>query len=363
MTPTYTVQLPLPSTPWLALAWDGLEFLLHQWQRGFAEARHDMLFPQAQGFSGDREYHSGDVFQRALIADVLCDLNGLLPGQLTPMLSHEVAYLLSCQRATGGWSYFPTLPELPPDADDLAQVLQVLWRTQGPSMAAACEAPLAMLLEHNIHRDGSFETWILPRPPRTPEQELQTAWVQAAWGSGPDHGVMANLLYALALYDRDRFAPVIEAGVAYLQAQQQPEGHWLGSWYEGPYYVTYVCLRLLTLAAPTAGAIDPALDFLQRQQYPDGGWGISASDPLNTALALLGLACAKATPPPPASIAAALAYLQTCQAEDLAWEMQPFIRMELGRAQGQVRQVLFYGSRTITTALVVKAACSWHGCS
>ncbi len=34
---------------------------------GFAEARHRMSFPRAQGFSGDDDFHTTDVFQRALI--------------------------------------------------------------------------------------------------------------------------------------------------------------------------------------------------------------------------------------------------------------------------------------------------------
>ena len=35
--------------------------------------------------------------------------------------------------------------------------------------------------------------------------------------------------------------------------------------------------------------------------------------------------------------------------------------MELGRATGTVSHVLSYGSRTITTAFVLKAALAWHG--
>jgi hypothetical protein len=34
--------------------------------------------------------------------------------------------------------------------------------------------------------------------------------------------------------------------------------------------------------------------------------------------------------------------------------------MELGRASGQVYQILSYGSRTITSTFVMKAANAWH---
>ncbi|MFM6407359.1 MAG: hypothetical protein ACKPGT_22870, partial [Microcystis sp.] len=86
-------------------------------------------------------------------------------------------------------------------------------------------------------------------------------------------------------------------------------------------------------------------------------------DSLSTALSLLGLAAVAklgeseennnlATP--------ALSFLQSCQQPDKAWENCQFIRMEVGRATGQVYQILSYGSRTITSTFVMKAANAWH---
>jgi hypothetical protein len=56
----------------------------------------------------------------------------------------------------------------------------------------------------------------------------------------------------------------------------------------------------------------------------------------------------------------ALSFLQSCQQPDKAWENCQFICMELGRASGQVYQILSYGSRTITSTFVMKAANAWH---
>jgi squalene-hopene/tetraprenyl-beta-curcumene cyclase len=366
--PKFTLTLSAAENQWQQLAWDALRFIVGQWQLGFGEARHIMSFPHEQGFRSTDEYQYGDVFQRALIADALCDANEPSHNQLEPIIDYEVEYLTSARLSdVGGWSYFPELPELPPDADDLAQIIQVLLRSKRETAVADyCEAPLSALLHHNIHPDGSFETWILPpEGERTDEQRRQAEFVQGAWGTGPDNDVMANLLYALHLYDRGRFAGTIQRGVAYLEAHQQADGSWLSTWYHGPYYGTYVCLRLLTAAKPDSPAIRRALDFLRSRQRTDGGWGIDdRSDPLSTALSLLGLAIGQKCnhdPRDPDRAARALAYIQHSQEPDEAWPSCQFIRMEVGRATGRVQYVLSYGSRTVTTAFVMKAAIAWHG--
>jgi squalene-hopene/tetraprenyl-beta-curcumene cyclase len=365
--PKFTLTLPPAASEWQELSWDGLNFIIKQWQLGFGEARHIMVFPQEQGFSSSQEYQYGDVFQRALIADALCDVDEQLGGLLQPLLEQEVNYLLNCQRTTGigGWSYFPDLPELSPDADDLAQIMQVLLRLgHGAELVKLCETPLKFLLEDCAYPDGSFETWIIPQNQRTPEQENQAKWAKEAWGTGPDTDVIANLVYALWLYDSQRFSDQIKQGITYLESQQQADGSWLSSWYHGPYYGTYVCLRLLAATKPDSPAISRASNFLKTHQHSDGGWGLTEdSDSLSTALSLLGLATVAklggseennnlATP--------ALSFLQSCQQPDKAWENCQFIRMELGRASGQVYQILSYGSRTITSTFVMKAANAWH---
>ncbi|MEB3311171.1 MAG: hypothetical protein VKJ02_13155 [Snowella sp.] len=344
-----------------------LQFLAVQGQQGFAEAAHRMLFPQTQGFTSPQEEHQGDIFARALIADTLWDLREHFGEVWQPLIEQETNYLLSGQRQTGvgGWGYFPHLPELPPDADDLAQIMQVLLRSQRQDeVKNTCELPLAVLLKDNYYPDGSFETWIIPKNNRTPEQQLQDEWARLAWGTGPDPDVMANLLYALVLYDVERFSQVIEKGVTYLENQQKADGSWQSSWYHGPFYGTYVCLRLLALVRPLSPSLARGVNFLVGSQREDSGWGIEAvTDPLSTALALLGLAFAYPegkTLIHKDFIFQALSYLQECQQSDQSWPSCRFIRMELGRASGNIRAILFYGSRTITTAFVIKALLAWQ---
>ena len=356
--PKFTLRLPAAIDPWQQVAWDGLDFILRQWQLGFGEVRHIMSLPQSQGFSVSQEYHASDIFQRALIADALCDANELLHSQLQPWLDYEVNYLVNCRLTSGvgGWSYYPSVPEIAPDADDLGQVIQALLRSgHRDAVKEYCEPPLAILLRDNARPDGSLETWILPTHGRTPQQERQAEFNRAKWGVGPDNEVMANQLYALMLYKPLDFAETVQRGVAYLETQQEDDGSWVSKWYYGPYYGTFVCLRLFAAARPDSPTISRALQFLRRHQRPDGGWGLDeASDPLSTALALLGLAVAQAMSgdlQDHERAEQALTYLQSSQETDQGW---PSVRFICPRMDDP------YGSRTITSMYILKAAVAWH---
>ncbi len=365
--PKLSLTLPPAQNSWQQVAWDGLRFMIRQWQLGFGEARHIMFFPRTSGFRSAQECQYGDIFQRALITDVFCDANEVLSGQLHAVIDYETNYLLNSRRTSGigSWSYFPELPELPPDADTLAQVMQALLRSGHSTelIRQCCEAPLTVLLSDNYHANGSFETWIVPATDRTPEQEYEAEWIHRAWGEGADHDVMANLLYALSLYDPISFAKVIQRGVSYLESQQESDGSWLSTWYHGSYYGTFVCLRLLARVKPDSPAIQSALSFLRTHQLSDGGWGLkNQSDPLSTALSMLGLFFAHHPDKDSGDhvrVKKALGYLQSMQNEDKAWDQCPLIQMEIGRPQGLIQAVLSYGSQTVTTVFVTKAAILW----
>lgn len=364
--PALRLRLPPPEGPWQRTAWDALGHLLEQWQLGFGEARHLMGFPR-EVFSARHELQRGDVFQRAVIADALCDADEPLAGALRPVIDHEISYLLSRRGAArGGWSYFPDLPELPPDADDLGQIMQLLVRRdRREELGRHCAEPLAILLDDNHHRDGSFETWIIPAKDRTAEEELQARFASIAWGTGADAPVMANLLYALVLWDRARFSEPIRRGARYIQSQQHADGSWSSAWYRGPYYATYACVRLLRRVSPRSKEMRRAGEFLCRTQQADGGWGVAGpSNALDTALALAGLAMLAN-----AGESSALreraersrTYLCGSRLVEGSWPAVDFIRMDTGRASGTAAPILTYGSSTMTTTFVLKATLAWHG--
>jgi squalene-hopene/tetraprenyl-beta-curcumene cyclase len=363
----FELDLPSPRSAWQEIAWGALAYVVQQWNLGFGEARHIMEFPRELGFGGP-QHQRGDVFQRAIIVDALCDADKGCNGRLWPIVEHEVSYLLS-RRDPGrcGWRYFPELPELPADADDLAQIIQLLWRCgHHQDIRQHCMGPLSILLEENRHADGSFDTWIIPTSDRSSAERREAEFALKMWGVGPDLDVMANLLYALVLVDRDRYSEQIEEGAEYLVGRQNREGFWSSTWYHGPYYGTYVCLRFLSRVSPQREAVQLAVDFLRRQQKSDGGWGSGElSNALDTSLALLGLANLPTSRPASSEncdlASRALDYLRQCGSRDGSWPKCEFIRMDTGRAVGGPSRVLSYGSKTVTTAFVLKAAVAWHG--
>ena len=352
-------DLPAPRTEWQRLAWRGLELLLEEWQSAFRDAGHAMIFPHVLGFTGDRQRHYGDVFQRAIIADALCDADDALAGALRPVIQREVTYLVDCRlrQGVGGWSYFPTLPELPPDADDLGQVIQVLVRSGHTSLADAhAAAPLRVLLRDCTHADGSFETWIIPARHRTVEQEQQLDAARQKWGIGPDAEVMANLLYALMLYAAPRFVTECQRGAQFIERCQQPDGSWSCRWYFGPYYGTYACARFIRALRPDAESVAHAASFIRGSQRSDGSWSQptnNGGDALSTALALLALAATQRTGGVERQDAMramqARAWLEENGDGD-SWPSCSFIRPNALQS---------YGSRTMTTAYVMKAALAW----
>jgi squalene-hopene/tetraprenyl-beta-curcumene cyclase len=332
--------------------------LLVHARTGFREAAHAMFLPRFLGFSGSKDVYYGDVFQRALIADVLCDVDGAIGGVLYPLINAELDYLISRRSSVGigGWSYFPELPELAPDADDLGQVLTALVR--GGRRATALvyvSEPLRVLFSDCIHDDGSFETWIIPASERDLMQERQLAAARARWGTGADPEVVANLLYSLVLLGDRRFDAVCRRGASYLERSQHESGCWNARWYFGPYYGTYVCMRLLRLLRPTSESLVRGAEFIRRTQLVDGTWAQHASkagDPMSTALALLALAAVRngvVSARDSQRAERARAALDRRRKRG-GWASAPFIRPS---------GVHCYGSRTLTTAMVTKAALAW----
>jgi squalene-hopene/tetraprenyl-beta-curcumene cyclase len=225
-----------------------LEFLMTQFRLGFGEARHVMKFDLSR--TGVDNFESGDVFARAIIADCLLDATGLDPAALQPIVNDELDYLISVRRKTrvGGWAYFPDFRAVPADADDLAQVMIGLLRAgRTADIERYCTVPLSFLLTDCAKPDGSFETWIVPAVQVDDEERYERHCSDKYWGTGPDPEVVANLLYALWLYDRDKYSAVIERGCTYLERVQSDNGAWVSSWYHGPFFTVPMCARAFWL--------------------------------------------------------------------------------------------------------------------
>lgn len=349
------------SNAWEQLCFLALKHLLEEQAKGFPETRHTMPFPK-DTFQVEHDFQEGDVFQRALIADTLLDINPILGGSLTGIIKAESEYLLQTRRTTGigGWAYFPGLKELPTDADDLAQVMQVFIRYGFTKAFPYFDEPLEILLNEQANSDA-WETWILPNASKTDEQELQTLWINKAWGTGSDPEVVANLIYALVLFDKQRFAKDINRGIQFLLDNHEGQYRWKSTWYYGNYYGTYVAVRALCAANADKSVIEGVINFIEKSRLHNGSWGLEGKDgdALQTALALLALSIAKKHLEHSLDkywLTISYDYLQQTYTTQNGWPSEPFIQMPMGRPIGFVHTILTYESAAITNNYVAKAA-------
>lgn len=326
----------------------------------YSEARHRMVFPRAAGFSSEQELHVGEVFQRALIADALLDAERAGFRVDRTGLENDIATLVELRLPDGvrGWKYFPSLPELPADADDVAQVMQVLLRVEYTKLNELFDPLLAAMEKSSYHPDGSFETWIVNSHDRSPESELTTKFIHSYWGTGPDPEVMANMLYALWVYDRKRYRGRIDGAIQYLASCQLPTGSWPAGWYAGSYYSTFACARAFHAADPCHYALYRATRFLLETQHEGGGWGSGTANSGDTAYALR-TACLGGNEIVRPTIRQGCQFLVQHQEVDGAWPASDFIAMDTTRAREEVRgPVIVYRSKTITTAACLSALCA-----
>ena len=327
----------------------GLEYLITQWKKDFGEAKHLFKFPREQ-FHVQTVNQLGDIFSRAIILENLLHIQHVVDASLSQIIDYDITYILSRRRRdeVGGWAYFPDLMELPPDTDDLAQIMHVLLQLgRTDDVRRYCEPPLRVLLTHGVRDDGGIETWIVPRPPCTSEQRLQLEYIHRYWGHRVDVEVVANLVYALALYDYPRFRDVVDRAATYLEEAQHPNGSWFSTWYHGPFYGTWVVMRALRLVRPDSPALKAGRQFLLDARKSDGGWGLgdNVSDPLSTALALLALSLMGGKN---IDVRPAVDFLLVQQKQDGGWAAVPFIKMDISD------RIATYASRVITSAYVLR---------
>ncbi len=334
-------------------------YLLAQAEQQFAEVRHEMKFSRAAGFTGSSEEQSGDIFARATLANLFLDIAASAEtaewaAALRNLARREADYIAGARvrDRAGGWSYFPGLPELPPDADSLAAAL-CLFQRIAPEHIALCREPVELVLA-GADADGSFETWIVA-PTDAPSDRARMEWaIQNCWGTGADPDVLAHLYYALWLWAPDRYGEAVRRGAAKLIEMQQPDGNWRATWYVGPAYGTALALRLLRVAGMGGQARVRARRFLLEAQREDGSWGDEPSASLQTALSMAALSEAE---PGSSAIEAGRggAALQERQLADGSWPSSPWIQMEIGRATGKILHVATYRSATLTTAFCLRA--------
>jgi squalene-hopene/tetraprenyl-beta-curcumene cyclase len=232
----------------------------------------------------------------------------------------------------GGW-YFEFNNEFYPDVDDTAQVCLALSRVEHPNgryQHESVQRAINWVLSMQCRNGGwaSFDK---------DNDRMVFQYVPFA-----DHNAMLDpatvditgrVLEMLATYGYNKKHSAVKKAIQFLQKEQEPDGSWFGRW--GVNYIYGTALVLRGLEAVGVDEHEPyvqqAAEWLRMVQNPDGGWGetVGSYDDHNlkgqgestasqTAWAVLGLLSANDTRSD--SVARGIAYLLRTQKKDGSWE-------------------------------------------
>ncbi len=239
----------------------------------------------------------------------------------------------------GGWA-FEFVNQGYPDTDDTAIVILALDKA-GAGRDAIRKA--VRWLEGMRSSNGAWGSFDVDST-----RKLVTKIPFADFGETidpPTEDVTAHVLEALARLGYSPDHPVLSGAIQYLLRQQEPDGSWWGRWGVNHIYGIGAVLPALRSAglSPRHPAVQRAVEWLRRHQQPDGGWGETShtyddastrgngpSTPSQTAWALLGLLAAGLHDDP--ATAAGVRFLVDRQQPDGTWEEPDFTGTGFPRA-------------------------------
>jgi squalene-hopene/tetraprenyl-beta-curcumene cyclase len=154
----------------------------------------------------------------------------------------------------------------------------------------------------------------------------------------PTADVSARCISLLAQLGETPNSPVMRAGLDYLEREQEPDGSWFGRWGVNYVYGTWSVLCALNAAGLDAAApsVRKAANWLLSIQNEDGGWGEDCtsykldyrghepapSNASQTAWALLSLMAAGEVEHP--AVERGIAYLRRAQDETGLWQQDAY---------------------------------------
>jgi squalene-hopene/tetraprenyl-beta-curcumene cyclase len=232
----------------------------------------------------------------------------------------------------GGW-YFEFNNEFYPDVDDSAQVCLALSRVDHPNgryQRESVQRAIDWIFSMQCRNGGwaSFDK---------NNDRMVFQYVPFA-----DHNAMLDpatvditgrILEMLAAYGYDKNHKAVKKAIDFLRKEQEPDGSWFGRW-----GVNYIYGSMLVLRGLEAVGVDhhepyvqQAAEWLRMVQNADGGWGetcgsyddsntkgIGESTASQTAWAVLGLMAANDMRSD--SVARGIAYLLRTQQRDGSWD-------------------------------------------
>ena len=229
----------------------------------------------------------------------------------------------------GGWA-FQYRNDHYPDVDDTAVVAMALHRADPEahkeSIARAAEWIVGMQSENGGW--GAFDadntTYFLQHIPFADHGALLDP---------PTADVSARCIGFLAQIGYGRDHPVMVRALDYLRREQEPDGSWFGRWGTNYIYGTWSALAAFNAAGEdmTAPRMQKAVAWLKAGQRADGGWGedcatywterkgeAKASTPSQTAWAVLGLMAAGEVDSE--AVARGIAYLAAAPRQGGKWD-------------------------------------------
>jgi len=206
--------------------------------------------------------------------------------------------------AGGGWAFQFDNPAYP-DLDDTAVVARAMHLRADRRRDRAAVERAADWLVGMQSRGGGFAAF---------DADNDHAWLNeipfadhGALLDPPTSDVTARVATLLAELDRPQDRPALARALDFLRREQRPEGCWFGRWGTNYLYGTWSVLAAFAAAGLSAAPeVRRAVAWLKSRQQADGGWGESNDsyfDPLlagagarstacQTAWALLGLMAA-----------------------------------------------------------------------
>ena len=235
--------------------------------------------------------------------------------------------------APGGWAFQYANAHYP-DVDDTAVVGMLLARNGDPAHADSIDRARHWVLAMQSRNGG----WGAFDADNTAYHLNHIPFADhGALLDPPTADVTGRCVGFLAQLGNPEDRAAIERAVAYLRAEQRPDGAWFGRWGTNFIYGTWSVLCALNAAglAPDDPAMARAAAWLIAVQRDDGGWGedeesyahatpgrYKESTPSQTAWALLGLMAAGRADDP--AVARGVAYLTQTQRTDGEWTELPY---------------------------------------